>query len=158
MNHEAISQLCMAEHLPVARDAVARRLFARLQASSTSARHLADVLSSAALLAQVEGLCLAALRPHLDLTHEVVLGRRFALEHRGPAAAGDVLDVHGFVTGLGDHSVTFHVDVRTAGRAVAELTLVFVVAPRSALAARRQAAAPARHAVQLERQPGVVLS
>lgn len=138
MKHEPISQLCFVEQFGVQGTHTARALFEGLPFAGGYARRLPEVLASAALLAQLESICIAALEPHIDWPQERVLGRAMRMEHCGAARVDEVVQVSGFVSSLGDRSVQFHVEARVGTRTVARGTLSFAV-----VEATRSVCAPA---------------
>lgn len=134
MNHETISQLCFSEAFEVTPAHTAAALFTRLPFGSRHAGRMSEVLASAALLAQLESICIDALQPHVGGEGMRVLGRHMALDHRGAAAIGECVVVSGFVVRLGERSVEFHVSAQARGagpaRELAQGTLAFVIGDR----------------------------
>lgn len=131
MDHETISQLCFSEAFTVAHEQTAAALFERLPLGRRPAEAMADRLAATALLAHLERLCIDALLPHAGGADHVVLSRRLWLDHGSSARRGERVQVCGFVSGLGERSVQFHVRAHGAceGNApLAEGTLEFVVA------------------------------
>ena len=108
MNHEAISQVCIAQ-VVTAGPAIAA--------------------SPAGLLAHLEDLCLQALSAQLAGPHEQLLGTSVKLTREAPLALGARLEITGFVCGLGDQSVRLQIEVRSGPAVVAEAQLGFVLRP-----------------------------
>lgn len=130
MNQELISQLCFVTRFVVDARHTASSVFAQLPSGTRYAHHLADVLCSGHLLAQLESLCIDAMRELIDWDREVVLGVAMQLDHGSTAAPGETVEVHGFVAGLGDRSVRFVVEASIGPRRVAAGTMDFAVIGR----------------------------
>lgn len=127
MNHEAISQLCFSERFTAQTHQTAATVFAQLPNAACHASRLANVLSTAQLLAQLESICMQALHPHLQWPRERVLGSAVKLGHKAPAVVGETAEMSGFVLGLGERSVDFHIVARVADRLIGEGLLTFAV-------------------------------
>ncbi len=127
MNHEAVSQICFAQSFEVLAHQTARAVFANLPFGAGYAVLLADVLSTAQLLAHLESICMDAMHHHIDWPSERVLGTSMKLDHCGAATVGERIEVSGFVTGLGDRSVQFHVRACSGAREVAQGSLSFTL-------------------------------
>ena len=127
MNHESISQICFAQDFEVQEAQTAPAVFSGLPFGRPYAGQLAEVLSSAALLAELESICIGELRPHVDWERHCVLGKGMHLEHCGAAQVGQRVEATGFVCSLGERSVHFHVEARVGARTVARALLSFAV-------------------------------
>lgn len=136
MNPEAISQVFFSSAFTVAPVHTAAALFATLPRGARHAPRMAPMLGSAALLAQLQAVCLDALHTEIDWTGETVVGESVRLEYTGYIQAGETVDATGFVVGVGDCSLTFQVDACVGGEAVATGTLRFAIVERMRSEAR----------------------
>ena len=137
MNLEAITQVFFSSSFTVAPAHSAAALFATLPHGARHAERMAPMLRSAALLAQLQSVCVDALHAEIDWTREIVLGASVRLEHTGTAEAGDSVTATGFVIGIDDHSVKFQVDAHVGEQAVASGTLCFAIIERAPAAAQQ---------------------
>lgn len=130
MNLEAMSQIVFYKlYVPEARHTVPS-LFAGLEPGSLLAPKMANVLSSAYLLSNLEAMCVKEMKLHIDWDEQVVVGKQLELGHFAPAKAEMPLLVEGHVVGIDDHGVTFSLRVSKEGEAVAEAKLSFGVVNR----------------------------
>ena len=131
MNHEAISQVFFSTSFTVAPAYCAAALFSTTVHGACHADRMAPMMGSAVVLAQLQSVCVDAVHAEIDWTREIVLGASVRMEHLGSADAGDIVMASGFVIGLEDHAVRFHVDARVGERAVAAGILCFAIVERA---------------------------
>jgi predicted thioesterase len=133
MNAEAVSQIIFATHFEVEPTHTARKVCAPPGADERSRAHLAEVLSTAQLLARAEIEAIQALREQGEIGDAVVLGKALSVQHHAPVAVGAVVDLTGFVGRIGERSLHFEIDACVARERVATASICLVVVARSAL-------------------------
>ena len=136
MNHFGVSQICFRENYTVPAEQTARRLFQLLPHGKAYAECLIDAMATGYLVAVLESICLREMQWHLNADEETVVGASVQCHHRGPILPGAVINVTGWVEGLGDHDATFRVQAQDDNEQVCDGTIRFSVVRRELMQRR----------------------
>jgi fluoroacetyl-CoA thioesterase len=81
----------------------------------------AKVLSTPSMVGLIEGVCLAAAIPHLDLG-ETTVGTHISISHTGPAASGETVRIKARLVKREKRRLTFEVEVLSPRASISQGT------------------------------------
>ena len=138
MRHCEISQIFFSEKYVVPAEQSVQKLFGSLPHGKAYADRMINAMATGYLVAVLESICAREMQLYLDHDEETVVGSSIQCQHRAPIPPGSIIQVDGWVIGIGDHYATFWVQARDEHEVVCEGKICLGVVQRAQIELKLQ--------------------
>ena len=131
MNPCHVSQIVFSETYTVPPEQTTQRMFRLLPHGSGYADRMIDAMATGYLVAVLESICAREMQKYLDHDEELVVGSSVQCQHRAPIPSGALVNVDGWVIGVGAGEATFWVQASDEQEMVCEGEIRFAIEQRA---------------------------